>query len=186
MRNMHEMLPNWALEKHAWLGAGLMWKRIMASTTGVRKPQKQDAPEVKTFAPWKALPLNPIWDPLYMATTHTEFARHQGVSVLTEINDMTCTEMNRINHRMDHGMVFGPMDHPYLLSPPSVPVPGASTRADTVKVMAFHGIVYSHGGLSDPAIMPEYVAQVREARELILKYATWSRSCLPGLMSKSD
>ena len=40
--------------------------------------------------------------------------------------------------------------------------------------MAFHGIVYSHQGLSDPAIMPEYVAQVREAHSDsgILKYAT--------------
>ena len=28
MRDMHEMLPTRALEKHAWLGAGLMWKRI--------------------------------------------------------------------------------------------------------------------------------------------------------------
>ena len=65
------------------------------------------------------------------------------------------------------------MDHPYLLSPPSVPVAGATkTREDTVKVMAFHGIVYSHKGLSDPAIMPEYVAQVREAHRGILRYAT--------------
>ena len=57
-------------------------------------------------------------------------------------------------------MVIGAMDHPYFLSPPRVPLPGATnTRTDTVKVMAFHGIVYSHGGLSDPAIMPEYVAR---------------------------
>ena len=68
------------------------------------------------------------------------------------------------------------MEYPYLLSPPSVPVPvpvpGATgTPHDTVKVMVFHGIVYSHGGVSDPAIMPEYVAQVRAIREKDLSCA---------------
>ena len=29
-RQFYEMIPNWALEKHAWLGAGLIWKRIHA------------------------------------------------------------------------------------------------------------------------------------------------------------
>ena len=51
MRNTHEMLPNWELEKHAWLGAGLMWKRIYGSVTGVRKPQKNDAPGTRSCAP---------------------------------------------------------------------------------------------------------------------------------------
>ena len=46
------------------------------------------------------------------------------------------------------------------------------TSKDTVKVMAIHGIVHSHQGLSDPAIMPEYVRQVREAHCGILRYAT--------------
>ena len=70
-------------------------------------------------------------------------------------------------------MLIKEMDHPYLLSQPSVPVAGAtSTRADTVKVMAFHRIVYSHGGLYDPAVMPGYVAKVREVHKGILRYAT--------------
>ena len=175
VRNMHEMLPNWALEKHAWLGAGLMWKRIWGSSTGVRKPEKNDAPQTRSYAPLKALPLIPIWDQWYMKSTHQEFEKHNGVPVLTELNDVTCTEMTRVNRQTEHGMVIGAMDHPYLLSPPRVPLPGATnTRTDTVKVMAFldHGIVYSHGGLSDPAIMPEYVAQVRDTRASIISYAT--------------
>ena len=65
------------------------------------------------------------------------------------------------------------MDHPYLLSPPAVPVAGATSDAvDTVKVMAFHGITYSRPGLMDPAIMPEYVRQVRENYIAILRFAT--------------
>ena len=32
-RNMHEMLPNLALEKHAWLGAGLMWNSVQSIAT---------------------------------------------------------------------------------------------------------------------------------------------------------
>ena len=126
MRNMHEMLPNWALEKHAWLGAGLMWKRIYGSTTGARKPQKNDAPQTRSYVPWKALPLIPIWDELYVKSTHTEFERHNGVAVLKELNDMTHTEMSRLKRGVEHGMVIGAMDHPYLLSPPRVPLPGAT------------------------------------------------------------
>ena len=60
-----------------------------------------------------------------------------------------------------------------MMSPPALPVAGAtSTAADTVKVLAFHGITYSHPGLMDPAIMPEYVRQVRENHIAILRYAT--------------
>ena len=39
-------------------------------------------------------------------------------------------------------------------------------------MMAFHGITYSHQALTDPAIMPEYVRQVRENHCAILRYAT--------------
>ena len=61
MREMHDLLPNVALEKHAIVGAGLTWKRIFGSSTGVRPEQKQpgDIPET---TPWKALPLIPVWD----------------------------------------------------------------------------------------------------------------------------
>ena len=52
---MHDMLPNVALEKHAIVGAGLTWKRIYGSSTGIRPEQKQpgDIPET---TPWKAPP----------------------------------------------------------------------------------------------------------------------------------
>ena len=77
-----------------------------------------------------------------------------------------------LDESCNFGMKIRPMDHPYLLSPPRMPVTGATrTSKDTVKVMAFHGIVYSHQGLSDPAVMPEYVRQVREAHCGILRYA---------------
>ena len=168
----HEMLPNLALEKHAFLGAGLMWKRMLATSTGIRKGQKMEG-EIPDTTPWKALHLIPVWDTLSMQTYHTEFSRQHGVSVLTDVNAMTSLDMKNIDHRVDHGMVVQAMNHLYLLSPPSVPVAGATrTREDTVKVMAFHGIVYSHKRLSDPAIMPECVAQVRETHRGILLYAT--------------
>ena len=44
---MHDMLPHVALEKHAIVGAGLTWKRIHGSSTGIRPEQKQpgDVPD---------------------------------------------------------------------------------------------------------------------------------------------
>ena len=143
-RIMHEMLPNLALEKHALLGAGLMWKRMLATSTGIRKGQKTEG-EAPDTIPWKALPLIRVWDELSVQTYHTEFYtefyRQNGVSVLNDVNALTSLDMNNIDHRMDHGMVIQAMNHPYLLSPPSVPVAGATrTREDTVKVMALHAI----------------------------------------------
>ena len=83
--------------------------------------------------------------------------------MFTAVNNLTNLEMDRYDPNVSYGMRIPPMDHPYMLSAPSVPVTGATnTTADTVKVMAFHGITYSHKGLTDPAIMPEYVRQVRE------------------------
>ena len=170
-RDMQEMLPNLALEKHSRLGAGLTWKRLFATTTGVTRGQKDESE--KDNAPYKALPLISNWDPLSRATYHSEFQKHHGVSVLTDLNGLTSLDMANIDHSMDHGIVIQAMNHPYLLSPPSVPVAGATgTRADAVKVMAFHGIVYSHKGLCDPAIMPEYVAQIREKHQESLRWAT--------------
>ena len=107
-RIMHELLPNLALEKHSLLGAGLMWTRI---------------------TPWKALPLIPVWDKLSIQTYHTEFGRQHGLhgdQVLTNVNALTSLDMNKVDRRMEYGMLIRPMDHPYLLSPPSVPVAGAT------------------------------------------------------------
>ena len=69
-RNMHELLPNLALEKHSLLGAGLMWRRMLATSTGVRPGQKKEG-EVADTTPWKALPLIPVWDKLSVQTYHT-------------------------------------------------------------------------------------------------------------------
>ena len=40
-REFYEMIPNWALEKHAWLGAGLIWKRTHASNTTNRQDEEE-------------------------------------------------------------------------------------------------------------------------------------------------
>ena len=172
MREMHELLPNLALEKHAIVGAGLPWKRIYGSSTGIRPEQKQRG-EVSDTTPWKALPLIPVWDEYAVPTYHKEFDRHKGDMVFTQWNQLTIQELDQYNEYYSHGMIIRGMDHPYLLSPPALPVEGTTnTEAETVKVLAFHGITYSHKGLSDPAIMPEYVRQVRENHIAILRYAT--------------
>ena len=59
-RIMHEKLPNLALEKHALLGAGLMWKRMLATATRTRRGQRPEG-EVADTTAWKALPLIPVW-----------------------------------------------------------------------------------------------------------------------------
>ena len=74
-----------------------------------------------------------------MPTYHTEFSRQHGVSALMDVNALTSLDMKNVDHRMDHGMGIKAMDHPYLLSPPSVPLAGAiRTRGDTVK--AWHSM----------------------------------------------
>ena len=172
MREMHDLLPNVALEKHAIVGAGLTWKRIYGSSTGVRPEQKKEG-DVPETTPWKAIPLIPVWDELAVATYHKDFDRHKGESVFTQFNYLTNQEWEQYNEYYCYGMQIREMDHPYLLSPPALPVTGATdTPADTVKVLAFHGITYAHKGLSDPAIMPEYVRQVRQNHMAILRYAT--------------
>ena len=102
-RNTHEMLPNMALEKHAWLGAGLMWKRMLATTTGTRKAQRTEGGE-RDQTPFKALPLVPVWDELFVATNHSEFHKHHGESVLTETSSLTRVELDQIDPNMEwHG-----------------------------------------------------------------------------------
>ena len=156
LRIMHDLLPKLALEKHSLLGAGLMWRRMYGGSTGIRPPQKKEG-DVPDTTPWKALPLVPVWDKMAVPTYHREFHKQHGESVLTDVNAMTSLDMTTVDHSVDYGMKIRPMDHQYLLSPPRVPVAGATrTSKDTVKVTAFHGIVYSHQGLSAPAIMPEY------------------------------
>ena len=69
MRMMHDLLPNIALEKHAILGAGLIWRRIYGGGTGVRPRQKQEG-DIPNTTPFKALPLIPVWDKAAMQTYH--------------------------------------------------------------------------------------------------------------------
>ena len=117
----------------------------------------------------------------------------KGEAVLTDTNRLTTLELDQYDEYYCYGMQIREMDHPYLLSPPDLPVTGATTTtADTVKVTAFHGITYSHQGLTDPAIMPEYVRQVRENHCAILRYATldpelprWGFSPGRGLRTRS-
>ena len=70
MRETHDLLPNLALEKHAIIGAGLIWRRIYGGPTCIRPQQKKEG-DVPETTPWKALPLIPVWDkaavPTYQA-----------------------------------------------------------------------------------------------------------------------
>ena len=56
---------------------------------------------------------------------------------------------------------------------PVAPVAGA-TRNDPeeVKTMTYHGLCYSHGGLTDPAIMPAYVAKAKLLHEKAMEWTT--------------
>ena len=72
-RIMHEMLPNLALEKHSFLGAGLMWKRMLATYNWYPERTENRRRVVADTTPWKALPLIPVWDKLAVQTYHSEF-----------------------------------------------------------------------------------------------------------------
>ena len=173
-REFFEMIPNWALEKHAWLGAGLIWKRVHASSTTDRL--KEDDPSrldkdrprvVKTqeekkaagpLPPWKALPLITPWDDSYTKTYHTDFEPSKADADLSWRCSMTSLAWaNYSNLEVMHGYVSP--DRPWLLSPPQIPIEGATRRdPEDVRVMVYHGLTYSHSGLTDPAVMPGYVA----------------------------
>ena len=56
--------------------------------------------------------------------------------MLTHWNYLTNQEMEQYNEFYCYGMQIREMDHPYMMSPPALPVAGAtSTAADTVKVI---------------------------------------------------
>ena len=57
-------------------------------------------------------------------------------------------------------------DRPWLLSPPT------ERHPNEVKVMAYHGLCYSHSGLVDPASMPAYVAIAKHLHEQSMR---WTR-----------
>ena len=53
---------------------------------------------------------------------------------------------------------------PYLLSPPNMPKGRTPDHLDkdTGKVLMYHGLTYSHPGLTDVAVMLAYVSRIAE------------------------
>ena len=175
------MIPNWALEKYAWLGAGLIWKRVHASGCTNRleeeEPERQKPKAARTqkkasgpLKPWKAVPLIHPWDSSYKETYHTDFdpsRAHRDLSWRCPLTSLADGHYN--NQDVMYGIV-GP-DRPWMLSPPELPVAGATDRSpDEVKVMAYHGLTYSHSGLIDPSVMPGYVAFAKHKHEQTLRW----------------
>ena len=74
---------------------------------------------------------------------------------------------NYTNPDVMHGYVSP--DRPWLLSPPQIPVEGATRRdPEDARVMVYHGSTYSHSGLTDPSVMPGYVAVAKWKHERTL------------------
>ena len=73
------------------------------------------------------------------------------------------------NQDVMHGEVSP--DRPWMLSPPEIPLAGATRRdPEDTRVMVYHGITYSHSGLTDPAVMPGYVAITKWRHGQTLKW----------------
>ena len=183
-RQFFEMIPNWALEKHAWLGAGLIWKRVHASSPvdriqadvpdRTRKPRVVPTREEKIASgplpPWKALPLVLPWDKSYRDTYHVDFdpsMAHHDLSWRCPLTSLAYEDYT--NPDVMHGEVSP--DRPWMLSPPEIPLAGATRRdPEEIRVMVYHGITYSHSGLTDPAVMPGYVAITKWRHEQTMKW----------------
>ena len=183
-RQFFEMIPNWALEKHAWLGAGLIWKRVHASSPvdriqteapdRMRRPRVVPTREEKIASgplpPWKALPLVLPWDKSYRDTYHVDFdpsMAHHDLSWRCPMTSLAYEDYS--NPDVMHGEVSP--DRPWMLSPPEIPLAGATRRdPEDTRVMVYHGITYSHSGLTDPAVMPGYVAITKWRHEQTMKW----------------
>ena len=137
---------------------GLTWKRIHASSTTDRLQQQnqqqnrrtQEVREPPSYLPFKALPLINVWDGSYKATYHQDFEASKADGDLSWRCPLTSLTND---HYEDATVMYGIVtpDRPWLLSPPVVPVAGATQRdPNEVKVMACHGLCYSHSGLVDP------------------------------------
>ena len=118
--------------------------------------------------PWKALPLILPWDDTYRETYHTDFEPSKADPDLAWRCPMTSLSYaNYTNPDVMHGYVSP--DRPWLLSPPQIPVAGATRRdPEDVRVMVYHGLTYSHSGLTDPSVMPGYVAIAKWKHERTL------------------
>ena len=179
-----EMIPNWALEKHAWLGAGLIWKRVHASSPvdriqteapdRMRRPRVVPTREEKIASgplpPWKALPLVLPCDKSYRDTYHVDFdpsMAHHDLSWRCPMTSLAYEDYT--NPDVMHGEVSP--DRLWMLSPPEIPLAGATRRdPEDTRVMVYHGITYSHSGLTDPAVMPGYVAITKWRHEQTMKW----------------
>ena len=107
-RELCEMVPNWALEKHAWSGAGLIWKRIRASNTTNRQQEEQAqqrrsqrrtqrVKEASSQLPFKALPLIAVWDASYRDTYHKDFEANKADGTQQESSEVH--EMDTVRSR---------------------------------------------------------------------------------------
>ena len=137
--------------------------------------QNQKGPEEKeaaNYQPYKALPLINVWDSTYKVTYHQDFEPNKADGDLSGRCPLTSlTIQHHENLNVMHGEVSP--DMLWMLSPPIVPVAGATKRGpDEVKVMAYHGLCYSHSGLVDPVIMPAYVAKAKWLHEKAMEWTT--------------
>ena len=148
-REFSEMVPNWALEKHAWLGAGWIWKRIHASSTTNRQEEEQsqqgrsqrrtqEVREAPNHLPFKALPLITVWDASYRDTYHKDVEANKADGDLSWRCPLTSrTDEHYQNPEVMYGIVTP--DRPWLLSPPEIPVGATEQDPSEVKVMVYHG-----------------------------------------------
>ena len=126
--------------------------------------------------PWKALPLILPWDDSYRETYHTDFEPSKSHPDLAWRCPMTSLSYaNYTNPDVMHGFVG--QDRPWMLSPPEIPIEGATTRdPENVRVMVYHGLTYSHSVLTDPAVMPGYVAVAKWKHEMSLAWTVLNPS----------
>ena len=139
----------------AWLGAGLIWKRVHASSPvdriqteapdRMRRPRVVPTREEKIASgplpPWKALPLVLPWDKSYRDTYHVDFdpsMAHHDLSWRCPMTSLAYEDYS--NPDVMHGEVSP--DRPWMLSPPEIPLAGRDKkRSGGYKG---HGIPWNH------------------------------------------
>ena len=140
----------------------------LSSWNGHRKPQKHQHEGPGERTPHKALPLVRTWDADFDMVYHTDLSKQGTDPQVSSANEFTLFE----KQQREHGIVIPPMSEPYHLSPPRVPISGATAGGNyTVKVMMYHGWTYAHHGLSDPTVMPSYVAMVAKKHSNFMSWA---------------
>ena len=137
-------------------------------------PTREEKIASGPLPPWKALPLVLPWDDSYRDTYHIDFdpsLAHHDLSWRCPMTSLAYDDYT--NPDVMHGEVSA--DRPWMLSPPETPLAGATRRdPEETRVMVYHGITYSHSGLTDPAVMPGYVAITKWRHEQTLKWTDLS------------